>query len=124
VRPWWSKANLALAALLASGLLVMAPAVRAEQISVEAAATAAGLAVKTGTADVNGVTMYYRDIGQRSEPVLLLHGFPETGDTFASAVPELGKRYRLMCRICVVPASRSALRRATRRGRSRLTSRR
>ena len=41
---------------------------RAEQISVEAAARAAGLAVETATATVNGVTIYYRDIGPRGEP--------------------------------------------------------
>lgn len=77
--------------------------VRAEQISVEAAAKAAGLAVETGTAAVNGVTIYYRDIGPRLEPVILLHGFPETGDTFASSVAVLGKRYRL-----IVPDLRGA----------------
>ncbi len=64
---------------------------------------ASGLALTTGTAAANGVAIYYRDIGQSSEPVILLHGFPETGDTFASAVPELGQRYRL-----IVPDLRGA----------------
>jgi pimeloyl-ACP methyl ester carboxylesterase len=76
---------------------------RAGQISVEAAATANGLAIKTGNANVNGVTIYYRDIGPRTEPVILLHGFPETGDAFALAVGTLGKRYRL-----IVPDMRGA----------------
>ena len=74
----------------------MTAEVHAEQISVEESAKAAGLAVKTGNANVNGVTIYYRDIGPRAESVVLLHGFPETGDTFASAVAALGKRHRLI----------------------------
>src|SRR5216684_4071941 len=74
----------------------MTAEVHAEQISVEAAAKAAGLAIETGNAGVNGVTIYYRDIGPRAEPVILLHGFPETGDTFARAIATLGKRYRLV----------------------------
>ena len=78
-------------------------AARAEQASVEAAAQAAGLAVATGVVTVNGVSLYYRDIAAHAEPairppqaVILLHGFPETGDTFAAAIPELAKRYRVI----------------------------
>jgi pimeloyl-ACP methyl ester carboxylesterase len=97
------RVRTALAALIVSWLVAMVAEVRAEQISVETVAKAAGLAVETGTANVNGVTIYYRDIGQRSEPVILLHGFPETGDTFAAAVSALGKRYRL-----IVPDLRGA----------------
>ena len=97
------RVRMALTALLASWLVAMAAEVRAEQISVEVAAKAAGLAVETGIATVNGVTIYYRDIGPRAEPVILLHGFPETGDAFASAVAALGKRYRL-----IVPDLRGA----------------
>jgi pimeloyl-ACP methyl ester carboxylesterase len=52
---------------------------------------------------VNGVTIYYRDIGPRGEPVVLLHGFPETGDAFAQVAAQLGKRYRL-----IVPDLRGA----------------
>jgi pimeloyl-ACP methyl ester carboxylesterase len=98
-----SRAGMALVVLLASLEVTMATEVRAEQISVEAAAKAAGLAIETGTATVNGVVIYYRDIGPRAEPVILLHGFPETGDTFAQAVGPLGKRYRL-----IVPDLRGA----------------
>jgi pimeloyl-ACP methyl ester carboxylesterase len=98
-----SRVRLAFAALLASWLVTMTAEVHAEQISVEAAARAAGLAIETGNAGVNGVTIYYRDIGPRAEPVILLHGFPETGDTFARAIATLGKRYRL-----VVPDMRGA----------------
>jgi pimeloyl-ACP methyl ester carboxylesterase len=94
---------MALTLLLASWWLTTITQVRAEQISVEAAAIAAGLAVETNTAAVNGVMIYYRDIGPRGEPVLLLHGFPETGDAFAQLVAPLGKRYRL-----IVPDLRGA----------------
>ena len=76
----------------------------AEQVPIEAAARAAGSRLESGTATVNGVTLYYRDIGPADgPPVVLLHGFPETGDTFASAVASLGKRYRL-----IVPDLRGA----------------
>ncbi len=97
------KVWLAFTALLVAGLVARAADVRAEQSSVETAATAAGLAVETGNATVNGITIYYRDIRpqaepviQRPDPVILLHGFPETGDAFASVVAALGKRYRLV----------------------------
>jgi pimeloyl-ACP methyl ester carboxylesterase len=95
------RAGAIFAAVLASWLVSM-PAL-AEQVSVEASARAAGLVVETANANVNGVTTYYRDIGVRGEPAILLHGFPETGDAFASAVALLGKRYRL-----IVPDMRGA----------------
>jgi pimeloyl-ACP methyl ester carboxylesterase len=96
------RARLAMA-LLAACLLAAGTEACAEQASVEAAARAAGLAVATGSATVNGVTIFYRDVGPRAEPVVLLHGFPETGDAFAPAVAALGKRYRL-----IVPDLRGA----------------
>jgi pimeloyl-ACP methyl ester carboxylesterase len=97
------RVRLALAVLLASGSIAAAAEVRAGQTSVEAAAKVAGLAVETASVAVNDVTIYYRDIGPREEPVILLHGFPETGDTFAAAVAALGTRYRL-----IVPDLRGA----------------
>lgn len=97
------RSRLARMALLASCLATLSGGGRAEQTSVAAAAKAAGLAVETGTATVNGVAIYYRDIGPRAEAVILLHGFPETGDAFALAVAVLGKRYRL-----IVPDLRGA----------------
>ncbi len=97
------RVRAALVALLAPWLIAAAAEVRAEQVSVENAAKATGLVVETGSAAVNGVTLYYRDIGPRAEPVMLLHGVPETGDTFAPVVAELGKRYRL-----IVPDLRGA----------------
>jgi pimeloyl-ACP methyl ester carboxylesterase len=89
-----SRAAIAVIALLASWPAITAA--RAEQVSLEAAVGAAGLAIQTGTTAANGATIYYRDIGPRGEAVVLLHGFPETGDTFAQAAASLGKRYRLI----------------------------
>jgi len=86
------------AAILGLALLcaMSATTAHAEQISVEAAARTAGLSVKTDIVMVNGAAIYYRDIGPPGEAVLLLHGFPETGDAFAQIVGSLGKRYRLI----------------------------
>jgi pimeloyl-ACP methyl ester carboxylesterase len=91
-------------ALLVSGLVAMTAQARAEQPSVETASKAAGLRIETGTVPANGVALYYRDIGPADvPPVVLLHGFPETGDAFAPVVAVLGKRYRL-----IVPDLRGA----------------
>jgi pimeloyl-ACP methyl ester carboxylesterase len=98
-----SRAGMALVVLLAIGWVMTASQARAEQISVEAAAKAAGLFVEDGVVNINGASVYYRDIGARGEPLLLLHGFPETGDAFAQVVAPLGKRYRL-----IVPDLRGA----------------
>jgi pimeloyl-ACP methyl ester carboxylesterase len=68
----------------------------AEQISLEDAARAADLPMKTATTVVNGTSIYYRDIGSGEEVVVLLHGFPETGDAFAPVIAGLGKRFRLI----------------------------
>ncbi len=96
-------AGMAFIVLLAIWWVMTASQARAEQISVEAAAKAAGLAVETDVVMANGAEIYYRDIGPRGEPLLLLHGFPETGDAFAQVVAPLGKRYRL-----IVPDLRGA----------------
>ncbi len=96
-------AGMAFIVLSAIWWVMTASQARAEQISVEAAANAAGLAVETDVVMANGAEIYYRDIGPRGEPLLLLHGFPETGDAFAQVVAPLGKRYRL-----IVPDLRGA----------------
>jgi pimeloyl-ACP methyl ester carboxylesterase len=95
----------ALIALLAALALLVAPlGLRAEQPSIEAAAMAAGLRIETGAVAVNGVTLYYRDIGLAGAPaVVLLHGFPETGDAFGPVVSTFGQNYRL-----IVPDLRGA----------------
>ena len=90
-------------ALLAAGFMAAVQA-HAEQPSIETAAKAAGLRIDTSTVPVNGVALYYRDIGPSGAPsVVLLHGFPETGDAFAPVVAALGRRYRL-----IVPDLRGA----------------
>lgn len=43
----------------------------------------------------DGATIAYRDLGQGT-PLLLLHGFGETGRTWDPLVGELGRRYRLI----------------------------
>src|SRR5260370_41656580 len=96
-------AGMAFIVLSAIWWVMTASQARAEQISVEAAANAAGLAVETDVVMANGAEIYYRDIGPRGEPFLLLHGFPETGDAFAQVVAPLAKRYRL-----IVPDLRGA----------------
>jgi pimeloyl-ACP methyl ester carboxylesterase len=84
--------------------MAMTEQARAEQTSVEAAARVAGLRIETGTATVNGVAIYYRDMGPAgAPPIVLLHGFPETGDTFAPIVAEFGQSYRM-----IVPDLRGA----------------
>ena len=96
-------AGMAFIVLLAIWWVMTASQARADQISVEAAVKAAGLAVETDVVLANGAEIYHRDIGPRGEPLLLLHGFPETGDAFAQVVAPLGKRYRL-----IVPDLRGA----------------
>jgi len=96
-------AGMAFIVLLAIWWVMTASQARADQISVEAAVKAAGLAVETDVVMANGAEIYHRDIGPRGEPLLLLYGFPETGDAFAQVVAPLGKRYRL-----IVPDLRGA----------------
>ena len=85
-----------ISALLIVGGFVLADAAAAQSPSVENAAKIAGLPVRTAVADVNHVRIYYRDVGSGDDALVLLHGFPETGDAFAPAVAALGARYRLI----------------------------
>jgi pimeloyl-ACP methyl ester carboxylesterase len=78
------------------GYVATTGASAAQQLSIEDAARAAELPMKTATVIVNGTSIYYRDVGSSDEVVVLLHGFPETGDAFAPIVAELGKRFRLI----------------------------
>lgn len=58
-----------------------------------------GDAVRTthATTVVDGIRMFYRDVGPRDAPVLvLLHGFPSSSRMFAPLFPLLASRYRLI----------------------------
>src|SRR5262245_14433342 len=84
-------------ALLASALVAVSGHGHAEQLSIETAAEAARLRIGTGRVPVDGTVLYYRDIGPPdAPPVVLLHGFPETGDAVAPVVAALGEHYRLI----------------------------
>lgn len=87
---------LAISVLAASGHLALSAAAFAGQVAFEDAAAAAQVPLQTATASVNGTSIYFRDTGGGGEPVVLLHGFPETGDAFAPVVADLGKRFRLI----------------------------
>jgi pimeloyl-ACP methyl ester carboxylesterase len=86
----------ALGAILLCGGFALANPAAAQPLSVESVAKTAGLPVKTATTNVNGVDIFYRDVGVGDQTVVLLHGFPETGDALAPAVATLGSRYRLI----------------------------
>lgn len=86
----------ALRAILSFAGLVLASAATAQTPSVETAAKAAGLPVKSAIANVNQVDIFYRDVGAGDRTLVLLHGYPETGDALAPAVAALGARYRLI----------------------------
>jgi pimeloyl-ACP methyl ester carboxylesterase len=90
------RAKSALRATLLFGGFFLANAATAQTPSVEFAAKTAGLPVKSATANVNQVDIFYRDVGAGDRTVILLHGFPETGDALAPAVAALGGRYRLI----------------------------
>ena len=49
------------------------------------------------TANINGFKMFYREAGPPNAPViLLLHGFPSSSRMFATLLPLLSSRYRLI----------------------------
>ena len=52
-------------------------------------------AVTFGRADVNGIRMYYRMSGS-GEPVVLLHGFPETSHAWRKIMPALAEHYTVI----------------------------
>jgi pimeloyl-ACP methyl ester carboxylesterase len=49
----------------------------------------------TGRAEVNGIRMYYRMAGS-GEPVVLLHGFPETSNAWRKVMPALAEYYTVI----------------------------
>jgi pimeloyl-ACP methyl ester carboxylesterase len=48
-----------------------------------------------GRADVNGIRIYYRMAGS-GEPVVLLHGFPETSNAWRKIMPALAEHYTVL----------------------------
>ncbi|KFC70334.1 putative hydrolase or acyltransferase of alpha/beta superfamily precursor [Bosea sp. LC85] len=54
-------------------------------------------AVRYGTAEVQGLEIFYREAGPRDAPaILLLHGFPSSSHMFRDLLPLLAKGYRVV----------------------------
>jgi pimeloyl-ACP methyl ester carboxylesterase len=51
--------------------------------------------VNFGRAEVNGIRMYYRRAGS-GQPVVLLHGFPETSNARRKIMPALAEHYTVI----------------------------
>jgi pimeloyl-ACP methyl ester carboxylesterase/heme-degrading monooxygenase HmoA len=49
----------------------------------------------TRTVQVNGVTLHIAEAGQ-GDPVLMLHGYPQSGEIWRFVAPELAKRHRVL----------------------------
>jgi len=56
---------------------------------------AGGIALHRRRADVNGIRMYYVIAGS-GEPLVLLHGFPETSYAWRKVIPALAQRYTVV----------------------------
>jgi pimeloyl-ACP methyl ester carboxylesterase len=70
----------------ASGLAAAAPL---GLLAPEAAAAAPGRKLVLMDIEVNGVTLHVRDTGGDGPPVLLLHGWPDTGDVWRHQIAAL-----------------------------------
>jgi pimeloyl-ACP methyl ester carboxylesterase len=55
----------------------------------------ATLGFATRMVQVNGVTLHVAEAG-RGDPVLLLHGYPQSGEAWRSVAPELAKAHRVI----------------------------
>ncbi len=63
----------------------------------EAAMQATGNVTHYKTADIDGVSLFYREAGPPDGPVvLLLHGFPTSSHMFRNLIPVLADRYRVI----------------------------
>ncbi len=51
--------------------------------------------VTVGRAELNGLRLYYRVMGS-GEPVVLLHGFPETSNAWRKVMPALAEHYTVL----------------------------
>lgn len=55
------------------------------------------MTVSYKTQQVGDVEVFYREAGQKSDPVLLLlHGFPSSSHMFRELIPQLAERYRVI----------------------------
>ena len=63
----------------------------------ETAMQATGNVTHYRTADIDGVSLFYREAGPPDGPVvLLLHGFPTSSHMFRNLIPALADRYRVI----------------------------
>ncbi len=46
--------------------------------------------------EVNGIRLYYRRAGSGGEPVVLLHGFPETSYAWRKVIPALAEQFTVI----------------------------
>lgn len=73
-----------------------APALRTErQLAAAASVPVRGL-LATTTAEAGGLHIRYAELGSGPESVLLLHGFPETLQTWRRVAPELAEHFRVL----------------------------
>ena len=72
--------------------LVRACALVALTLTASYARAAAGTAVVSRTADVDGVTLHYLTAGS-GEPLILLHGYAQTSHMWAAVIPQFAKRF-------------------------------
>ena len=54
-------------------------------------------------AEVNGVRLYYLSAGS-GDPLVLLHGFPETSYAWRKVIPTLAERFHVIAPICAAAA--------------------
>ncbi|KAA2236643.1 alpha/beta fold hydrolase [Salinarimonas soli] len=92
-----SPRQIALGSILALAASTVLPApLGAQPVPCECARTAAPV-VHYRTADVDGVSIFYREAGPKDAPVvLLLHGFPTSSHMFRNLIPALADRYRVI----------------------------
>ncbi len=55
----------------------------------------ASIPMTFGKVEVNGIRLFYRSAGS-GEPVVLLHGFPETSNAWRKVIPALAQHYQVI----------------------------
>ena len=69
----------------------------AEPIHIDDTSTGAVATVRHHTVEIDGLDIFYREAGSRSEPtVLLLHGFPTSSHMFRDLIPALADEYHVV----------------------------